>query len=212
MSTSLSPSLADLQARFVSIMPRIEVHGQISFRNERCPGKKDDCLAEMLAISWKWFVQLHNKGKDPTTFVSVIATYAARAVKSGRRLCGQEKTKDVLSPMAQRRRDFAVVPLPDHSTLNSNPLQEALLDNTQTPVPDQVSFRLDFPDWIRTHAQRDRRVIAELMAGEQTQEVARKHGVSSARISQMRHEYHADWLTFCGELPAATPSRTASAS
>ena len=37
--------------------------------------------------------RLVKKGKDPTTFASAIATFAARAVNSGRRLCGMEKPK-----------------------------------------------------------------------------------------------------------------------
>jgi hypothetical protein len=207
MSKSLSPSLVALQARFVAIMPRIEIHGLVYFRYEKCPSTKDECVAEMLALSWKWFVQLHNKGKDPTTFVSAIATYAARAVRSGRRLCGQEKTKDVLSPLGQQRRGFAVLKLPDYSTHSSTPLNEALIDNTQTPVPDQVSFRCDFPAWIKTHSDRNRRLIEDLMMGERTLDVSSKHGVSSARISQLRREFMEDWQRFCDDQrPAAHPS------
>ena len=195
MTKSLSPSLADLQARFVAIMPRIEVHGQIYFRNERCPGKKDDCLAEMLALSWKWFVRLHEQGRDPTRFVSALASFAARAVRTGRRLCGQEKTRDVLSPLAQQRKGFVVCKLPEFSALipYGIPFLEALIDNTRTPVPDQVSFRCDFPAWVKTHTDRNRRLIEALMMGERTLDVSSKHGISSARISQLRRWFMEDW-------------------
>jgi hypothetical protein len=70
MSASLSSSFLDLQARFVAIVPRITAHGEIYFRDVKCPGKKDDAVAEMIALSWAWFVRLLKKGKDPTTFVS----------------------------------------------------------------------------------------------------------------------------------------------
>jgi hypothetical protein len=33
--------------------------------------------------------------------------------------------------------------------------------------------------------------------------LGRKHGVSQGRVSQMRREFHADWTSFCGELPGA---------
>src|SRR5437763_10566275 len=116
MSTSLSPSLARLQAAFVAIVPRITAHGEVYFRNVKCQTTKEECLAEMVALSWLWFWRLHQKGRDPLSFVSALATFAAKAVRSGRRLCGQEKAKDVLSPRAQRRKGFAVCKLPDFST------------------------------------------------------------------------------------------------
>jgi hypothetical protein len=141
MSAFLSPSLADLQDRFVAIIPRITAHGQVYFRDVKCPGKKDDGLAEMIALSWAWFVRLVEKGKDPTTFVSAIASFAAKAVRSGRRLCGQERSKDVLSSVAQQRNTFTVSELPHRISLTSTPLQEALIDNIKTPLCPLFRFK-----------------------------------------------------------------------
>ena len=84
-------------------------------------------------------------------------------------------------------------------------LNEALLDNTKTPVPDQVSFRCDFPAWVKTHSDRNRRLIEDLMMVERTLDVSSKHGVSSARISQLRREFMEDWQQFCE--PDAAPER-----
>ena len=58
-----------------------------------------------------------------------------------------EKGKDELSPRAQRQHGFAVGTLPEFSTQNGNPLDEALQDNTRSEIPEQVAFRLDFPTW-----------------------------------------------------------------
>ena len=199
MATSQSLSLPDLQARFLAIMPRIEAHGQICFRHEKCQSKKADRLAEMSAISWKWFLRLHEQGKDPSGFVSAIASFAARAVKSGRRLCGQEKAADVMSPLAQQRRGFAVGKLPDFSTLLGNSLADALIDNTQSPPDEQAAFRCDFPAWLCTLDDRRRRIVEDLMMGERPIDVSNKHGCSPARISQMRREFQEGWQAFCGE-------------
>jgi hypothetical protein len=208
MPASLSSSLPDLQARFLSIVPRIMAHGRVYFRDVKCPGKKDDALAEMIALSWQWFVRLVEKGKDPTAFVSAIAGFAAKAVSSGRRLCGQEKAKDVLSAVAQQRNNFAVCELPQRMSFNSTPLQEALIDNTKTPPDEQAAFRIDFPCWLSSLDQHRRRITEDLMMGERTLDVANRHGCSSARISQLRRECQQDWLRFCGDLPAETTSRT----
>ena len=96
--------------------------------------------------------------------------------------------------------------LPEYSALNGNSFQDALIENTQTPVPDQVSFRCDFPRWLSRLDERKQQMAEELMVGEPTQEVARRHGVSPARISQLRREYQQDWRTFCDELPTSTPA------
>src|SRR5262245_6363765 len=120
-------SLHRLQQTFVAdILPRVEAHGQVYFRHVRCSHQKEELLAEMAALCWKWFLRLVRRGKDALQFVSALASYAARAVGCGRRVCGHERAKDVLSPVARRRHSFAVTRLPDFSTLHGNPLEEAL--------------------------------------------------------------------------------------
>src|SRR5262249_62160341 len=154
-----------LPQRFLSLLPRLERHGHISFRDLKCPLQREEALAEVVALAWLWFVQLTRRGKDATTFGSALAGYAARAVQCGRRVCGQESPRDALSPLAQRRRGFTVRSLPAASSLEGTLLDEALHANRQTPVPEQVVFRCDFPAWLRTRADRDRRLALDLMAG-----------------------------------------------
>jgi hypothetical protein len=88
--------LAKLHAAFLTILPRLEPHARIYFRHVRCRHHKDDCIAEVIALAWKWFVRLVERGKDPMQFVTALAVFAALAVRDGRRVCGQEKAKDVL--------------------------------------------------------------------------------------------------------------------
>src|SRR6516164_9392310 len=135
---------AGLHARFLSILPRIATHGRVYFRHLR-RADQEEAIQEMVALSWKWFVRLAARGKDATRFPSALATYAARAVRSGRRACGQERGRDALSPSAQRRHGFLVSTLPDVSTLTDNPLSEALADNSKSPPDQQAMFRIDFP-------------------------------------------------------------------
>jgi hypothetical protein len=189
-------NLAELQRVFVTIMPRIEQHGHIYFRHKP-HDRREELIAEMIALSWRWFVRLTQRGKDPTEFVSALATYAAKAVNAGRRVCGMEKPKDVLSPVAQKHHGFSVGKLPDFSTLGTNPLMEALIDNTQTPVDEAAAFRIDFPAWLSRLDDRRRRIAEDLMIGERTLDVANRHGISSTRISQLRREYREDWTRFC---------------
>ena len=196
------PTPACVHAAFVSILPRIERHGAVVFRALRCRHRRDELMAETVALAWLWFVRLVRQGTDPTRFASALATYAARAAKAGRRLCGIERAKDVLSGRAQHRRGFGVVSLPQASRLACTPLDEALHDNMRSPVPDQVAFRHDFPAWLGSRSERDRRVIGDLMLGERSLEVAARYGLSPARVSQLRREFRDDWRRFCGEPDA----------
>jgi DNA-binding NarL/FixJ family response regulator len=105
-----------------------------------------------------------------------------------------------LSPLAQRRHHFSVESLPRRSTLSGNIFAEALRDNTKSPPDEQATFRVDFPHWLGSLGQRARRIAEDLALGEKTQDLARKHGLSQGRISQLRRELHSDWQRFCGDV------------
>jgi DNA-directed RNA polymerase specialized sigma24 family protein len=196
-----------LHAAFLTLLPRIERHASICFRQLGCPQRRDDAVAETVALAWRWYLRLVERGKDPADFVSTFAGYAARAVRRGRRVCGQEAGQEVLSPTAQARHGFAVLRLPTApTTLNGSPLEEALLDNAVTPPPDAAAFRIDFPAWLATWPERDRRLIEALGLGERTLALADQFGLTPGRVSQKRRQYHGDWLRFCGELSADQPA------
>ena len=140
-----------LHARFLAMLPAIERRGGCYFRHVRCPHRKADAVQEMTALGWRWFLRLHQRGKDPSEFPTGFTTLLARAVNSGRRLVGMAHAKDALNPAAQRRHHFTVEVLPSslgvsHEWRNAMPhgqelqdaYEERLRDNTVTPVPEQV--------------------------------------------------------------------------
>jgi hypothetical protein len=194
-----NPDADSVQGRFLALLPKIRVHARIHFRHVCCPHEKEEAIAETVALAWESYVRLADRGKDATEFVSALASFAAQAVGNGRQLCKVPKPNDALSPLAQRRHGFTVSPLPSSSSLGGNVFDEALEDNMQTPVIDQVIFRCDFPAWHRTRTDRDRRLIDDLMVGERTNEVARRYGLTPARVSQLRREFCADWQRFSDE-------------
>jgi hypothetical protein len=190
------------QRHFLTLLPRIVLHAQICFRHLRCTAKKEDAVAEVVAVAWKSYLRAAQKGKDVNGFVSVLAAYAARHVRGGRRLCGKERRNDVLSPACQQRRGFVVGKLAEVDALTGSPLHDALADNTRSPVPEQVAFRVDFPAWLNSRSDRDRRLALELMAGERTLDVADRHGLTPGRVSQLRRDFHDDWQRFCRSADA----------
>ncbi len=185
-----SAALAHLHASFLAIvLPRVLSHGRVCFRDVECPHRREDASQDMIGLAWRWHLRLAEKGKDATAFPTVLASYAARAVRSGNRVAGQERANDVLSPVAQRRHHFYVGRLPDFETMTEHPLCEALLDNTKSPPDETVCFKLDFLARLASLTKPDRAIVEDLMIGERTLDVANKYKVSLARISQKRREY-----------------------
>ena len=190
--------LPRLHAGFLALLPRLERHGRVYFRHRQGDARAE-AVAEMVALAWHWYLRLTERGKDPARFPAALASFAARAVGSGRRLVGQERAQDVLSPVAQRRHRFAVGRLPAADPLAGPPLTDALADNTVTPPPEQAAFRLDFPRWRRAYGRRDRRVLDRMAVGDRTLELAATFGLSPARISQLRRAFWADWRRFTAD-------------
>jgi hypothetical protein len=199
--------LARLQATFLtSVLPKVLTHGRVYFRHLRSAELKEEYVAEMVALAWSWHLRLAERGKDATRFPTALATFAARAVRSGRRLAGMDRANDVLSPLAQWRKGFAVSSLPSSSSPSGNVFDEALRDNAQTPPDEQVCFRIDFPAWRASRTERDRRLLDDLALGERTLDAAGKYGLSPGRVSQLRREFREDWHRFCGDPPPPGPA------
>jgi hypothetical protein len=211
-----SPIERDIDAlhhHFLVILPRIEAHAQVYFRFLKCPGRRADAIAETVAVAWRWYLRITEQGKDVTEFVTTLATYAVRHVRSGRRLCGAERAKDVLSKLAQQRHNFKVEPLScstrrSYENFHADPhgqdlmdaYEERLRDSTVTPPPDAAAFRIDYPAWLAQLGPRNRAIIADMVLDLGTCELAQKHKVSAGRISQMRREFYLDWRRFHREV------------
>ena len=210
--TSSPPTSASLHETFMAVLPKIETHASIAFRHIKCPATRADKIAETIALGWKWFVRLHERGKDINEFVMHFVALVARAVKSGRRVAGMAKAKDLMNERCQARHGFKVEALPTsprasyearyskpHGQQDYDAFEERLADNVITPPPDAAAFRIDFPVWRGTWSERDRRLIDLLMLDTPTKEAASLFGVSPGRVSQKRLQFHEDWRQYQGE-------------
>jgi hypothetical protein len=218
LPTCVNDASADLQSRFISVLPRIKDQARFYFRSIKCVVHRAECIAETIGVAWKWFCRLAKKGKDATKFASALARLAARAVRAGRRVGAGETANDVMSSVAQRRHNFKIEPLPSPRTgydnLLSSPtgqrdqdvLEERLRDNTRTPPPEQAAFRVDFSRWLKTLTPRKRRIIRAMSLNEKTKNLSRVFKLSPGRISQMRREFHDDWSRFVGDVEEKMPA------
>jgi hypothetical protein len=172
--TTVTPRTGrSVTAQFLKNLPRFEAHARFAFRRVGCPHARADRVAETVALAWKHFSALSERGKKPEQFVTTLALRCSQAVKAGRRLVGCAGGRDVLSPVAQVRHGFAVTRLPDHDRESDrhplpDELAEALADNTRSAVPEQAAFRVDFPRLRAGLRRRDRAVLDALAGGERT--------------------------------------------
>jgi hypothetical protein len=217
-----------LHTGFLRILPRIERHARIYFRDVQCAAKRQDLIADIVGLSWAWYRRLMTKGKDASRFVSALARYAARAVRCGRKLTGQEKAKDVLSSVAQKRHGFHVESLPAstrtslekiysevHGQQKRDAWEERLRDNTLTPVIDQANFRLAYPQFVRRLSRHDRRMARFLSLGNSAKDAAWEFKLTPARITQLRQQWCRDWHALhdeevpCAQRKTGTPQPVA---
>jgi hypothetical protein len=208
ITLSVPTPLDQLHREFLAMLPQIVAVARFGFRDVACPEKKADAIAEVVGLSWKWYCRLDHLGQKDRAFPTALAGYGVKQVKSGRGVAGQCRTSDAMNAHAQLRFGFHVEPIVDGRRLfveacgkpsgqrHLDAWEEMLKDNSQTPVPDQVQFRLDWADWLGTRSSRDRRLIGDMSQGERTNELADKFRMSPARISQKRREFREDWGRF----------------
>jgi len=203
----------DLHAQFLELLlPKIETHARIYFRDVKCPARRADLIDETVALAWKWYRRLVERGKDVMRFAMVFVYLVAKAVRCGQRTTGRENINDVMNPLAQKRHGFQVEPLPISTRTSLDTLygagtgqrqldeyEERLRDNTITPPPDQAAFRIDWPRFLKTLTHRDRELAQYLSLGHRPSRAAAKFGLVPGRVTQLRQRWCREWRSFGGD-------------
>ena len=116
----------------------------------------------------------------------------------------------MLSAYAQRRHPIIVEQL-DHQRNSDDAWHASLVADRQTPIPEQVWFRIDFPVWLAQLSTRNRQIAMALAQGDTARDVSQRFAVSPGRVSQLRREFHESWRQFHDESSSPNVSdRTAS--
>jgi DNA-directed RNA polymerase specialized sigma24 family protein len=185
------------QQQFLALLPVIINYVAPAFRNLHAEARAE-AVQEAVCNAYVAFHRLMGQGRETLVYPTVLARFAVRQVWAGRQVGTRLNVQDVSSPYAQRRKQIRLGRL-DRFDPKENRWLEAVVEDHRTPVPEQASFRVDFPAWLKTLSRRDRKVAKCLAAGHSTGEVARRFGISSARVSQLRRELYESWQQFHGE-------------
>jgi hypothetical protein len=200
-----------LNARYEAVvLPAIDRYTGFACRGVQCPDKREDIKQEVRGIGRCWFKRLAEKGVDGTRFPCVLAHKAAQHVRSHRRLTGSEKAKDAMSSLAQARPGFVIKALPisprnDYENLHSKPhsqqaqdeFEQRLQHNLITPVDEQVRFKLDITDWLKTLTTRERKLVKAMGHNERTGDLSKIFHLSEGRIGRLRGQFKDGWNAFC---------------
>ena len=68
MTSSLDRPPDPLHIVFLALLPRIERHGRVYFRHVKDPARKEEFIAEMVGLAWKWCRRLAQRDKDVLRF------------------------------------------------------------------------------------------------------------------------------------------------
>ncbi len=90
----------------------------------------------------------------------------------------------------------------DHFDRQQDGWLEVLIEDRRAGPAETAASRIDFPAWLKTLSNRNRRIAWKLALGGAAGHVARRFGISDARISQLRRELERSWRAFHGELAA----------
>ena len=177
------------QSEFVRLLPEIEYRLKRAF-----PGldaeSREDAVEEGVIHALFAFIRLHEQGRASSVSASNHAWYAARQVRRGRPAVGRMSSKEPLSRYAQLK----------SRTIHREPWIDVLVEDRRASIADQVAIRIDAREWLATLSRRTKQIARDLAVGFSTSEVARKHGVTAGRISQLRRTLQQSWLEFQGEL------------
>ncbi len=196
---------------FLRFLPTIETHARIRFRNLP-PSEQEDALAEAVAAAFCIYMSAHRRGRVHRINPFMLARFAVQQVRTGRRVGGtRDSSRDALSWRAQRRHGFEVhrVGLARECTFDClSPKQDPvwrlmLLEDRQTPVAEQVQFRIDWSSFLSAQTDRTRRIAAMLAEGHRRVDVAEHFGMTGSAVTQRGHRLRRDWERFQGDNEAA---------
>ena len=174
-------TLREFFARQVPVMQR----NARSYFRYMPPEAQEEAVQNTLGLTWKAYRSLILKGRgEEPGMIKSCYRFSLKQTKEGRQIQGCPRVSD---PFHVRR--FGKVTFEE---LDPNDFI-----GRSTPIPDQVSFRLDVPKFFRSHlSARDRKLAKDLASGMSTTEAAKKYDVSMGRISQFRRSFMEKFRAF----------------
>lgn len=178
-------------AGFLAMLPAIRRSLRAAFRGLD-PEAREEAVQEGICNALAAYVRLYRRGELDRAYPTPLACYAARQIRSGRKVGGKLNVRDVSSAHCQCLKHVVLERL-DKWDREEQAWMEIVVEDRHSSPADVVRVRLDFAAWLKTLPRRDRKVALDLANGHRTSDIARKYDLSDGRISQLRKELHLSW-------------------
>ncbi len=182
--------------QFLSILPQIRRQASMAVRFLRSE-LREELICEVVAFAYCNWVRLVGQGRGAIARPTPLTKYALRQVRAGRGFGSRLNSHEPLSPYARRIRGFTIEGL-DQRDESTGVWNQLLVEDRRAGPAETAAARIDLIAWFRTLSRRNRRIARALGAGDTTQAVALRFGLSASRVSQLRSVFQADWERFQG--------------
>ena len=155
---------------FLAMLPAIVRYASISFSSQPYQHRKE-LVQEAVANCLVAYVRLVELDKEDLAYPTVLAMYAVRQIREGRRVGTKMNVRDVSSQYCQLAKGITVKRL-DHLDHDSAEWMEIVVEDGHATPADIAATRIDFADWLDSLPRRERRIAEELATGETTNAAA----------------------------------------
>jgi hypothetical protein len=193
-NNSVKNADALVQERFLQMLPQIRQQALLAFRSLRAEARAE-LTQEVIARAYLMFIRLVRRGKTGLAFPTPLACFAIRQVRAGRRVGCRQNGQDIMSRNRRRSEGLSIQRLEAYHERTGG-LNQLLVEDRRAGPAETAAARLDLAAWFAKLSPRNRRIARALALGEQTTVVARRFGLSSGRISQLRAWYRNHWEQF----------------
>jgi hypothetical protein len=195
----------DPRDKFLELLPKIRSRIEFAFRG--LPRQtREDLIEEAVIDSFVAFMRLAELEKLHVALATPLAVYAIKRTLAGRRVGCRLNRDDVSSFYGQRSHRIRVLRL-DRFDSVENAWRPILVEDRSAGPDEIAAARIDVSEWFRRLPRRNRKIAQRLALGDRTRDVAKRFGLTSGRISQLRREFENSWNQFQGEAePHAVPA------
>lgn len=177
----------------------IETHAKIAFRHLP-PEAREEAIQEVVCNACVAFARLEELNKANVARAGVLATFAVRQTRVGRKVGSKLNCRDVLSPYCQRKKNLRVERLDTYGA-EAEVWAEMLVEDKHAGPAETAISRIDFSTWLQLLPRRLRKIALFLANGETTSATARRFRLSQGRVSHIRRELCLAWHQFQGDAP-----------
>ena len=145
-----------VQQRFLTMLPRIRRQALAAFRSLRSEAR-DEFVQEVIALAYSAFVRLVRRDKIGLAFPTMLARYAIRQVRAGRRVGCRQNVNDIMAPDSRRTQRPMIQRLEAYHE-RTGELNQLLFEDRRAGPAETAAVRLDLTAWFNKLSPRNRRI------------------------------------------------------